>query len=70
MRQPGNYWLDFRQYKQKNFHGKPLQSSWKGQVAWGISLGNHGGTGWMELTVVLMEQSFGGLIFPITIEKV
>jgi hypothetical protein len=24
----------------KLFHGKPLQSSWKGQAAWDISLGN------------------------------
>jgi len=34
-----------------------------------ISLGNLGGTGWLELSVVLMEHSFEGPIFPITIEK-
>ena len=29
----------------KLFHGKPLQSSWKGQAAGAISLRNLGGTG-------------------------
>jgi hypothetical protein len=43
---------------QKLFHGKPLQSSWKGHALRVISLENRGGVEWLKLAIVL---PFAGL---------
>jgi len=56
-------------FRQNYFHEKPLQSSWKGQAAWGITLETQRWIKWLELVIALTEHCFERLDYPVNDRK-